>query len=101
LQVLEVDSNYVPVANEKVKTYTYKAVQLHVSRSLSPYPRKKHAQHVTSFTGMYVSSSHWNLEFERSWLLLQKAPTNKIMIWAQSELPRRSWFIIKLWNSLL
>jgi hypothetical protein len=23
------------------------------------------------------------------------------MIWAQSELPRRSWFIIKLWNSLL
>jgi hypothetical protein len=40
----------VPVANEKVKTYTYKAVQLHVSRSLSPYPRKKHAQHVTSFT---------------------------------------------------
>lgn len=54
---------------------------------------------VTSFTGMYVSSSHWNLEFERSWLLLQKAPTNKI--WAQSKLPRRSWFIIKLWNSLL
>jgi hypothetical protein len=31
---------------------------------------------------MYVSSSHWNLEFEQSWLLLQKAPTNKIMIWA-------------------
>jgi hypothetical protein len=56
---------------------------------------------VTSFTGMYVSSSHWNLEFEQSWLLIQKAPGNKIMIWAQSKLPRRSWFIIKLWNSLL
>lgn len=29
------DSNYVPVANEKVKTYTYKAVQLHVSRRMN------------------------------------------------------------------
>jgi hypothetical protein len=35
LQVLGVDSNYVPVANDKVKTYTYKAVQLHVSRRMN------------------------------------------------------------------